>query len=104
MIILNGTSEFEQFGYAFDLSKQLQDIVIAVSSITKEAKLDKNKNAIVSHRGGVVNIFGLSKQSLITTIKSDRSYSGFGSKINVKKNLKDRIRNYSFKIIFLLKF
>ena len=83
LAILNGTSEFEQFGYDFDLSNQLKGTLIAISSLTKDSKLDNRQNAFVSHRGGVVNLFYLGNEQPVATIKSDRSYSGFGSKIKV---------------------
>jgi hypothetical protein len=83
-LVLNGNTEFEQFGYDFDLSNQPEGLVIAVSSLTKDSKFEKNKNLEAS-RGGVVNLFSLNENnsSLIATLKSDRPYSAFGSKIKV---------------------
>jgi hypothetical protein len=83
-LVLNGHIEYEQFGYDFDLSNQPQGLVIAISSLTQDSKLERN-NALEAKRGGVVNLFSLNENnsSLIATLKSDRPYSAFGSKIKV---------------------
>ena len=85
--VLTGNTEYEQFGYDFDLSNQPDGLVIAISSITKDAKLDAKNDALEVSRGGVVNLFSLksSTYSLIATLKSDRSYSSFGSKVKVSR-------------------
>lgn len=84
IMVLNGNTEFEQFGYDFDLSLQPQGQIIAISSLTKDSKLDKETSLEVT-RSGVVNLFRLDAKnsSLIATLKSDRPFSAFGSKIKV---------------------
>jgi hypothetical protein len=66
------------------LSLQPQGKVIAISSLTKDSKLDKKESLEVT-RGGIVNLYSLNEKipKLITTLKSDRPYSSFGSKIKV---------------------
>ena len=93
MIVLNGTSEFEQFGYSFDLTKQPEQIIIAVASVTKEAKLDKSPIASDLKNAGIVQLFNLNKTGypVVAVLKSDRSFSDFGSRVKVKKNLIQKI-------------
>jgi len=84
---LTGTSEFEQFGYSFDLSIQSKQTVIAVSSISKDSKLNE-ANAINLKYGGIVQVFSLNSilhglPNVMCTLKSDRSYSAFGSRVRV---------------------
>lgn len=86
VLTLNGQSEFEQFGYDFDLSLQINSSVIAVSSLTKSTKLE-NKISFNLNRAGIVQIFSFDvlnlNTSLVSTFKSDRPYSGFGSRVKV---------------------
>ena len=66
------------------MSLQPQGQVIAISSLTKDTKLDKKESLEVT-RGGIVNLYSLNNENpkLIATLKSDRPYSSFGSKIKV---------------------
>ena len=103
---LRGEENFEQFGYDFDLSVQLNNRkVIAISSYTKgqnrfmqlfifllfvlfqkDCQLDSTGPALKIDQGGIVQVFditNLNNISIITTLKSDRPYAGFGSKIKV---------------------
>ena len=87
LITLTGSSKFEQFGYSFDLSIQSKQTVIAVSSISKDSKLNE-PNAINLKYGGIVQVFNLNTNlhglpSVVCTLKSDRAYSAFGSRVKV---------------------
>lgn len=83
--VIRGTSEFEQLGYSCDLSRQRGVMTVAVSSPTKDTRLD-NQVSYELNRAGVVQIYQntcASEFSWRATLKSDRSYSGFGNKIKV---------------------
>lgn len=86
---LSGDETFEQFGYDFDMSIQLDNRkVIAISSYTKDCQLNSAGPSLKLDQGGIVQVFdvnNLNNISLITILKSDRSYAGFGSKVKVKK-------------------
>ena len=87
-----GTENFEQFGYSLDLSVQLQNKrnVIAISSYTKDCKLEK-AGALELNQGGTVQVFDITdinNTTLVTWLKSDRAYSGFGSVVKVSKPLR----------------
>jgi len=82
--VLNGTDEFEQFGYSFDLAMNNEgNVVLAVSSVTKAVKLDNAKFASLLKNAGMVQIFNLTNETVdvIATLKSDRSFSNFGSAV-----------------------
>lgn len=89
LMSLSGKSEFEQFGYDFDLSFQMGSSILAVSSIGKDVKLD-NRTSFNLNRAGQVQLFqidnSLLKINLISIIKSDRPYASFGSRIKVFQN------------------
>lgn len=82
---LQGEENFEQFGYDFDMSVQLNNRkVIAISSYTKDCQLNSTGAALKIDQGGIVQVFditNLNNISILTTLKSDRPYAGFGSKI-----------------------
>lgn len=82
--------EFEQFGYSFDLSNQTGQPMIAISSLTRDSKLN-SQFALELNKSGIVQIFKINilnnSLSLLSTLKSDRPYSGFGSKIKVRNVL-----------------
>lgn len=103
-VSLSGASEFEQFGYSFDLSEQNQKLVISISSVSQESALDK-RLALPLHRAGVVQSFDLSnlgQPKLISVLKSDRPYAQFGSRVKVKHltTQNPRIRTCFVKIFF----
>jgi hypothetical protein len=86
-MVLTGYDEFEQFGYDLDLTfRKDLGMLIAVSSVGKRAQLDNSKMGINLNRAGQVNVFILNSNGsseLITTFKSDRQHSLFGSKVKV---------------------
>jgi hypothetical protein len=52
----------------------------------KDCQLDSTGPALKIDQGGIVQVFditNLNNISIITTLKSDRPYAGFGSKIKV---------------------
>jgi hypothetical protein len=82
--VLEGQTQYEQLGYDLDMSRQIKADVIAVSSVAKDSKL-KN-NTFVMNRAGEVGLYSIGPNyslSLISTLKSDRAYSAFGSKVKV---------------------
>jgi hypothetical protein len=88
--VLSGQTEYEQFGYSFDLSKQLAGLpVLAVGSMTKDTKLSSNRTSFELSRAGIVQLFKLdnpsSNATLMATLKSDRPYSAFGSRIRFQR-------------------
>ncbi len=83
--VLNGTDEFEQFGYSFDLAKVGEGVVLAVSSVTKAVRLDNARFAENLKNSGRVQMFDLtggSGSGVIATLKSDRSFANFGSLVS----------------------
>ena len=86
VIILNGDKELAQFGYNIDMSHQVNNFILAVSSVTEDTRLD-NADSFELNRAGVVRIFNLKqdKYELLSVIKSDRPYSAFGSSLKFYK-------------------
>ncbi len=82
--VLVGQTQYEQLGYDFDMSRQIKADIIAVSSVAKDSQL--NNKTFVMNRAGEVNLYSIGPNyslSQISTLKSDRAYSAFGSKIKV---------------------
>lgn len=86
IMILNGDKEWAQFGYNFDMSYQVNNFIMAVSSVTEDTRLD-NDASYELKRAGVVRLFNLKedKYELLSIIKSDRAYSAFGSRLEFYK-------------------
>jgi hypothetical protein len=86
---LPGWEEFEQHGYSVDLTKRKDyGIVLAVSSVGRTSKIEDRTLAYDLHRAGQVNLYsiqtgGKPSATLLSTLKSDRAYAAFGSKIRV---------------------
>ena len=93
MLTLTGQDEFEQYGYDVDLSKRDDlGVLLAVSSTGKYSKLLNRQFAFDLHRAGQVKVYAVQvsmpnnpSANLITVLKSDRAYAGFGSKVQVNK-------------------
>ena len=82
--VFRGEAEFEQFGYSFDITK---NNIIAISSLTKEARLSDSFMSSTLKNAGVVQLYDFEQNfSQIAILKSDRSYANFGSKIKVTTN------------------
>lgn len=80
--------EQQQLGYSFDVSTNSHGYgVIAISSVTRQVKLDKAKGPTFSpnlKNAGEVKIFKLYEDfSLLACLKSDRSFASFGSRVKV---------------------
>lgn len=80
--------EQQQLGYSFDVSTNSDGHgIIAISSVTKQVKLNKAKGGKFSpylKNGGEVNIFKLYEDfSLLASLKSDRAFASFGSRVKV---------------------
>lgn len=86
ILVMNGSSEFEQLGYSVDLSTQSGRLTFAVSSMSKDTRRD-DQASYELNRAGIVQLFELDdsakKLNWRAMLKSDRPYSGFGSKIKV---------------------
>lgn len=84
--MLIGKGENDQLGYSFDMGFQMGSPIIAVSSVTQDTRLE-NKTSFELNRAGIVELYKLNivngTFTWITTLKSDRPYSGFGSKVKV---------------------
>lgn len=79
--VFNGSQEFEQFGYSFDIAR---GNIIAISSLTKESKLSDSFISSTLKNAGIVQLFDIQQNySQVATLKSDRSYANFGSKVKV---------------------
>jgi hypothetical protein len=89
LLNLTGTDDFEQLGHSIDLTKRKDyGIVLAVASVGKEVKLNDKKLAYSLHRAGQVQLHSIqiganSSTTLLSTLKSDRAYASFGSKVQV---------------------
>lgn len=97
--VFTGTTEFEQLGYSVDASSQRQLVTFAISSPSKDTRLN-NQLSYELNRAGIVQIYQQASPSDYrfswrATLKSDRPYSGFGSKVKV---------GYSLNSIFFLIF
>lgn len=87
--VVRGDIEYEQLGYSCDLSDQSGRLVAAISSPSKDTRLN-TQASFELNRGGVVQLFELlngKTLNLTATLKSDRPYSGFGSKIKVSLHI-----------------
>ncbi len=89
-LTLAGQDEFEEFGYDFDLTKRKDyNIVFAVSSVGKKTRINNRDLAFDLHLAGQVQAYSIQTTgkptfSLLSILKSDRSYAAFGSKVQVK--------------------
>ncbi|CAF0717792.1 unnamed protein product [Brachionus calyciflorus] len=96
IMVLNGEVEFGQFGYDFDLSIQSNSLIIAVSSVSENSKL-QNGTSFELNRAGVVRLFQIDEKNLdfkfLSILKSDRPYSSFGSKVEFLR-LKEHEEKY----------
>ena len=93
LIIYTGKNEFDQFGYDFDLSKQTNYSVIAITSLTHVSSLNRD-SSLVLNRAGIVELYEINinknqSSSLISTLKSDRELSEFGNKVKFFATNKD---------------
>ena len=98
--VLTGESEFDQFGYSFDLSIQNKKMVIAVASVSKESKLEGKTLSYTLRDAGVVQVFDISnlgKIAILSSLKSDRANAAFGSKLKVIYPLcnSSKVHNYT---------
>lgn len=84
--VLTGNTEFEQLGYSCDISRQQGLMTIAVSSVSKDTRID-NQVSYELNRAGTIQIYKqINSGSQFTwraSLKSDRPYSGFGNQVKV---------------------
>jgi hypothetical protein len=82
-----GENDFDKFGSDLDMSSQMGQNVLAISATSMMSH--KINSPIKLHRAGVVLLYDISHTSdssqpnLLATLKSDRGFSAFGSKIKV---------------------
>jgi hypothetical protein len=85
MWVLAGESDFDKFGFDLDMSNQMEQNVLAISAQSMTSQ--KINSPVKLHRAGVVLLYNISdsgrQPNLIATIKSDRGFSAFGSKLKV---------------------